>query len=214
MIIFIKHLSGRIASFKVEPSDYIEMIKTQCKSEFNIPIDDIGLTFEGKQLEDSRNLSEYNIKANSQLYIYLRLKGGGFAPLMFNSLEKPISQKFAENGPKWREACTGMNLNGTCINKKCVAFSQSIVCQKGFGIFNIAKESLMSRCPICGDIAKDSNNIYFWKCEYTVNGQVKGEAKQKSYTKRVKGEDSFETFENKDGDQREWVFLEIIVKKI
>lgn len=215
MQIFIKNTKGEQNIIEVELSDSIKSIKQKYQEKTDIKVE-FNFVFGGKQLEDHQTLQDYKINKGATLNIVIPLKGGlgVYASCLFNALEKPISVNYSLNAPKWNLACLGMNLSGKCENSLCEAFGKRVICCKGYGKFNIHKESVTSECPICKVFVKECDNVYFSMCEYTVFGQQKDEAKAKSYTKRVEGKNSCETFKNKDGDKREWIFLEIEVKRI
>ncbi|XP_067911657.1 polyubiquitin-like [Heterodontus francisci] len=76
MQIFLKNDKGKISTYDVLSTESVQAFRARVQQQEGVPANQQRLMYEGKQLEDGRLLSDYNIQPQGTIFLLLRLRGG------------------------------------------------------------------------------------------------------------------------------------------
>ncbi|XP_067910935.1 polyubiquitin-like [Heterodontus francisci] len=76
MQIFLQNDKGKTSTYDVLPSESVQAFRARVQRQEGVPANQQRLMYEGKQLEDGRLLSDYNIQPQGTIFLLLRLRGG------------------------------------------------------------------------------------------------------------------------------------------
>ena len=76
MQVFVKTLIGQTITLEVNPSDTVRTLKGKIQEKDDIPPDQQRLIYNGRQLEDEKKISYYDIQNLSTIHLVMRVLGG------------------------------------------------------------------------------------------------------------------------------------------
>jgi hypothetical protein len=127
-----------------------------------------------------------------------------------------VRGNYNNQAPDWRAATEGLNVKGKCQNSNCRAYGESVVCQIGFGIFDLVGDCDQVRCPMCNKEI-DPITCIFAECQYKIEGKKKANGETQSVNKPWKSvETDYEYYDpdpQKSGTVR-WLKLIIETKPL
>ncbi|ELP90422.1 ubiquitin, putative [Entamoeba invadens IP1] len=76
MLLIVRRLTGREFTIEAESCNTISDIKEKISKSEGLKVPEITIAYMGQQLEDTKTLTDYNIRPESKLYLVMRLRGG------------------------------------------------------------------------------------------------------------------------------------------
>jgi hypothetical protein len=196
--IIVKTVTGKELNCFFDPNDTVIRLKEQISQFDGIPVYQQRLIYAGKELEDEKYLETYEIIHGSVLHLFIRLRGGGLPPrFFFNSMETAVKLEFSKTAPDWRCVSPGMSWLGDCATTECPAFNREVICNHGFGVFNILTDRNRAACPMCKEHFIGVARCGFFNCRFKfygvqIDGVVRegaGDAERDDYIAFFNGEE-------------------------
>lgn len=121
-----------------------------------------------------------------------------------HGIERMQSKTSCEGEPKWCFAAPGLCIEGYCRNAACAAKDNIIICNKGFGKFDMVAEAEHIRCPSC-EARVLPKTCAFNDCEWRYTGvKMTGGTRVYRSLDWTKTEGKYERFMSEGGGNGDW----------
>ena len=138
MKIYIKDAKNNKIVVRVYLNDTIYEVKKRYGNE------NIILKYDGMVLKDDKTIEDYGIEDEDILIGIERVLGGKVdnqaKDLEIPTRIGPVKYSNINDGPFYLAVDSGMNLFGSCNNKKCLAYNKEICSIFGYGVFDLLKD--------------------------------------------------------------------------
>lgn len=149
-------------------------MKAKYEHEAETSVDQMRFIFAGKQLEDGRTLSDYNVCHESTIQYCSMLRGGGsgFSFVDITQTSKAQLHNWSKSAPIWREVTkASLCLEGKCTTKGCKAYGEWVIISKGVGTYDVIHHEHLNKCPVCRNYVK-AEKCAFTRCWYSYSGRM------------------------------------------
>lgn len=203
---------------KIHVTDTIEMLKAVIESKLGIPTQEQVLKLVGTlaAIKNRNTVESLGLTSYSTVEVSMMLKGGSQGTNSTTCLMVDLFNQNAQrdvqiiSGPPWRTISPGFTMVGFCSNARCEAFKLDVLCNKGFGCFDLSRT--VASCPMC-KINIKAINMYFSDCFYSIRAVEASRMDEKILPWTRVGHYG-RTWDPKEAQTKSWSFMQIITRSL
>lgn len=175
-------LSGEISIIECSHDTLVSDLKKKFGNERD------NMIYAGKYLDDGKHLSHYGICEGSEIYVIMRLRGGGAfvdvheCEMRNNHVQrKGTLRGRIPNGEIKPQILAGLSIETVCVNPNCRTYNKNVITHCAFITFDVVADWNTVRCVYC-----DENVIPFscgfYDCAWKYIGVREGKVVSKEWS--------------------------------